>query len=116
MKSIILSAVFILAIASTYAATSNEPSNNNPASTHNAKKNTTVVRNIVSEKLPPRLLNAVKKTYRNYWITELYKETTNGKTSYHITLENADQKVKLAADQPGTWNAKRTILKDAELR
>ena len=112
MKSIILSSVLFLAIGSTYARTSND--SHNPTGAGNSKKNAPVVRNILSDKLPSRLLNSVKKNYKDYWITELYKEVSNGKTSYHITLENADQRVKLIANAPTTWVVKRTVLKDAE--
>ncbi|MDR3713838.1 MAG: hypothetical protein P4L51_13535 [Puia sp.] len=114
MKSIILTSVLFLAIGTTYARNSNDPVENNPASAHTTKKSTAVVRNILSDKLPSRLLRSVKMNYKDYWITELYKEVSNGKTSYHMTLENADQKVKLIANPPTKWVVKQTVIKDTE--
>ena len=36
------------------------------------------VRNILSNQLPARLLTVIKKNYKDYWITDLYKENING--------------------------------------
>jgi ectoine hydroxylase-related dioxygenase (phytanoyl-CoA dioxygenase family) len=112
MKSIILSGIFLLAIGLTNSQASGIYAKNNPKT---AKKSTTVVRNILSDKLPSNLLKSIKKNYKNYWITELYKEVANGKASYHITVENADQTVKLIANPPTNWTVKHSFLKDPEM-
>jgi hypothetical protein len=74
------------------------------------------VHNILSNQLPSRLLTVIKKTYKDYWITDLYKENVNGKISYYITLENADQKVKLNTTHSITWAVARVVPKDIAAR
>jgi hypothetical protein len=76
-----------------------------------SKKNASVVHNIVSDKLPAKLLTSIKKDYKSYWITGLYKEDANGKTSYHITIENADQVVTMTATG-SNWSIVRAVTKD----
>ena len=98
MKKKALSIAFIIAIGMTQAhASANEP----------------VVRNITSDKLPSKLQTAIRKDYKNksYWITDCHKTTANGKTSYHVTVENPDKVVKLAADQPSAWVIKSVVPK-----
>ncbi|HVU55759.1 MAG TPA: hypothetical protein VHD83_11935 [Puia sp.] len=80
-----------------------------------SKKSTTVVRNILSDKLPARLLTTIKKEYKEYWITNLYKQDASGKISYHITVENADKKVVLTATRTSGWSIARVISKDETL-
>ena|SRR5437899_846215 len=75
-------------------------------------KSVPVVSNILSDKLPAKLLSTIKKNYSNYWITSLYKETVNGKVSYHITVENPDQIIKLSAVHPSNWTIQRVVPKD----
>jgi hypothetical protein len=76
-----------------------------------SKKNTTVVRNILSDKLPNKLLATIKKEYKDYWITALSKEEASGKVSYHITVENADQVVVLSGTRSSGWAIERTAAK-----
>ena len=76
-------------------------------------KSAPVVHNILSDKLPAKLLTTIKKNYSSYWITSLYKETMNGKVSYHITVENPDQIIKLSASHPAAnWTIRRVVPKD----
>ena len=77
-----------------------------------SKKNSPVVQNILSDKLPAKLLTTIKKDYKSYWITGLYKEDVSGKTSYHITIENADQTVVMTATHAGNWSVLRVVPKD----
>jgi hypothetical protein len=70
-------------------------------------------RNILSNQLPSRLLTVIHKNYKDYWITDLYKENINGKISYFITLENADQTVKLNTSHTNGWAVTRIVPKDA---
>ena len=71
------------------------------------------IRNILSNQLPARLLTVIHKNYKDYWITDLYKENVNGKISYFITLENADQTVKLNTSHSTGWAVIRIVPKDA---
>jgi hypothetical protein len=75
------------------------------------RKSSPVVRNILSDKLPARLQKSIKKEYGNYWITGLYKAQLNGKTSYHITVENPDQIVMLSATASTKWSVNRVTPK-----
>jgi len=109
MKKTILPIVLCIAIGSTqvHAANRNLTNEGSPS-----KKSASVVRNILSDKLPAKLLTTIKKSYKDYWITALYKEVTNGKTSYHITVENADQIITLSATHSTSWSVSRIIPKD----
>src|SRR5579863_1193127 len=71
-----------------------------------------VVRNILSNQLPARLLTTIKKNYKDYWITDLHRESINGKISYYITLENPDQTVKLNTTRSASWAVARIVPKD----
>lgn len=76
----------------------------------------TAVRNILSTQLPARLLSPIKTKYKTYWITDLYKATADGKTCYFITLENADQKLKLTTSHSANWQVTRVVPKDMASR
>jgi hypothetical protein len=75
-----------------------------------------LVRNILSNQLPAKLLTAIKKTYKDYWITDLYKENINGRVSYFITLENPDKTVKLNTTRSTGWAVARVVPKDIAAR
>jgi hypothetical protein len=109
MKKTTLSIVLCMAIAATQASPSNTYSANEGSP---AKKSAPVVRNILSTKLPAKLLTTIKTSYKDYWITALYKEVSNGKVSYHITVENADKIVTLSANPATNWSVTRTVAKD----
>jgi len=67
--------------------------------------------NILSSKLPPVLLADIKKEYKDYWITELFEEGKSKRPTYVITLENADQIIKLSSDDSENWVIKSTTIK-----
>lgn len=75
------------------------------------RKSSPVIHNILSDKLPSRLQKSIKKEYGNYWITGLYKAELNGRTSYHITVENPDQIVRLTATPSTKWSVNRVTPK-----
>ena len=79
-----------------------------------SKKNTTVVRNILSDKLPAKLLASIRKDYKDYWITALSREDASGKISYHITVENADRVISLSATRSSGWAVARIVSKDQQ--
>src|SRR5580704_13832936 len=81
-----------------------------------AREKSPAVRNILSNQLPSRLLIVIKKNYKDYWITDLYKENINGKISYFITLENPDQTVKLNTTHSAGWAVARVVPKDIASR
>ena|SRR5450631_3680093 len=109
MKKTILPIVLCMAIVSLKANAANNSLSDGGI---RSKKNTSVSRNILSDKLPAKLLTTIKKDYKSYWITGLYKEDASGKISYHITIENADQIVTLTANRATNWSVIRVVPKD----
>ncbi|HEY4207875.1 MAG TPA: hypothetical protein VGM31_13725 [Puia sp.] len=113
MKKTILPLVLLLTIGTVQAKSIDRHLTNEGE--RSSKKNTTVVRNILSDKLPARLLTTIKKEYREYWITSLYKQDASGKISYHIIVENADKKVVMSATRKTRWSVERVVPKDETL-
>jgi hypothetical protein len=105
MKTTILFFVLSLGIAQVKASDGSKEREKSPA-----------VRNILSNQLPARLLTVIKKNYKDYWITDLYKESVNGKISYYITLENPDQTVRLNTTHSTNWAVARIVPKDNAAR
>jgi hypothetical protein len=70
------------------------------------------VHNILSTELPWSLLKNLNVEYKNYWITDLYQQENNKKTVYFITVENADQFVKLSCDNKTNWVVESTTAKN----
>ena len=75
------------------------------------RKSSPVIHNILSDKLPSRLQRSIRKGYGGYWITGLYKAELKGHTSYHITVENPDQIVRLSATPSTPWAVNRVTPK-----
>jgi hypothetical protein len=109
MKKTILPIVLCMAIVSSGAHAADRSLSDGGV---RSKKSASVSRNILSDKLPARLLTTIKKDYKSYWITGLYKEDASGKISYHITIENADQIVTLTANHAGNWSVVRVVPRD----
>jgi hypothetical protein len=102
MKTTILFFMLILSFGLVKASNGSDNGEKSPTS-----------RNILSNQLPSRLLTVIHKNYKDYWITDLYKENINGKISYFITMENADQTVKLNTSHSAGWAVIRIVPKDA---
>lgn len=79
-------------------------------------ENTPSTRNILSTQLPSRLLTPIKKNLNSFWITDLHKQVLNGKVSYFITLEDADQKIKLSANTSTGWTRTSVLSKELASR
>jgi hypothetical protein len=109
MKKTFPAIVLLLVIGLTNAQASGGRNEHEPVTSK--KSSTVVVQNILSDRLPSRLLNPIKKNYKDYWITDLNKKTGNGKTSYCITVENADKKITMNATPSGNWAVTRVITK-----
>lgn len=106
MKTTILSIVLLLGTTITRA----EDGAGNHTSSH--KTAAPAVRNILSTQLPARLLSPIRTKYKTYWITDLHKVTCEGKTSYYITLENADRQLKLTTNHSAGWQVASVTPKD----
>lgn len=70
-----------------------------------------LLRNLRSTQLPMNLANRLKKSYENYWITDLFEIAGNDETAYYVTLENADQKITLRSSGTSEWMAYKKIEK-----
>lgn len=68
-------------------------------------------RYITSYDLPVFLQANLKKSYNNYWISDLFEVTKADATSYYITLENADTKLVLKAMPGSDWSTHKKIKK-----
>ena len=62
-----------------------------------------VTRYISSFQLPLYLQTSLKKSYNNYWITDLFEVANNDDTNYYVTLETADAKIILRSSDGRFW-------------
>jgi hypothetical protein len=113
MKKTIITTTLFLAIGLTAALANDNRSTRDNAAGANVSNDSghSKERNILSSQLPPALLKDVKQDYKNYWISELFEEGSAKHPSYYITLENADQTVKLSSDDSKNWIVTSTVLK-----
>jgi hypothetical protein len=63
-----------------------------------------VTRYISSFQLPLNLQSSLKKSYGNYWISDLFEMASSDETGYYITLENADTKIVLRSLDGNDWS------------
>ncbi len=63
-----------------------------------------VTRFISSFQLPLNLQTSLKKSYRNYWISDLFEMASNEGTNYYVTFENADTKIVLKSTDGSSWS------------
>ena len=61
------------------------------------------VRHFASTELPYYLQKSLKKTYGAYWITDLFEMSNGQKTSYYISLKDADNTVILESNNRSHW-------------
>jgi hypothetical protein len=62
-----------------------------------------VTRYISSLQLPLSLQTSLKRSYNNYWITDLFEVAKNDGTNYYVTLETADTKIVLKSADGSDW-------------
>ncbi|MFI5133975.1 MAG: hypothetical protein ACHQEB_06545 [Chitinophagales bacterium] len=70
-----------------------------------------LTRYISSLDLPMYLQSSLKKSYTNYWISDLFEVANNDGTNYYITLENADSKIVLKATGGSDWKTYKKVRK-----
>ena len=63
-----------------------------------------VVRNVLSDQLPIRLLGEIKNNYSRYWISELFEMATENQTTYYATIESGDEKIILKSEGLDQWS------------
>jgi hypothetical protein len=62
-----------------------------------------VVRNITSDQLPINLLASLRRDYTAFWISDLFEISSDGQTTYYVTIENSDKKIVLKSDDLSSW-------------
>lgn len=70
-----------------------------------------LTRYISPDNLPLNLQVSLKKSYDNYWISDLFELAKNGGTSYVITLEKAGSTLILKSTNGNDWNVYEKIRK-----
>lgn len=68
-------------------------------------------RYISSLDLPINLQTGLKKSYSNYWISDLFEVSNAEGTGYYITLENADSKIVLKSTGGQSWSGYKKTTK-----
>ena len=68
-------------------------------------------RHITSFDLPLNLQSELKKSYSDYWISDLVEVTKSNSTTYYITIEDADTQYVLKAAGGETWSEFRKMKK-----
>ena len=59
---------------------------------------------ISTDRLPATLRSVINEKYSGYWITDLFHSDINNTQGYFITLENADRKFMLKAEENKSWS------------
>jgi hypothetical protein len=70
-----------------------------------------VTRYISSFQLPLYLQNTLKKSYENYWISDLFEMSNPDGTSYYVTLETADSRLVLRSTDGRDWSVDQKLKK-----
>ena len=63
-----------------------------------------VTRYISSFQLPLTLQSKLKKSYSDYWISDLFEMATSNETGYYVTLEDADTTITLKSIDGSDWS------------
>jgi hypothetical protein len=63
-----------------------------------------IASNLLSDRLPVSLQSEIKEKYSEYWISDLFHFNIKNTPGYFITLENADQKIMLKAEENKSWS------------
>ncbi|MFI5155850.1 MAG: hypothetical protein ACHQEM_06675 [Chitinophagales bacterium] len=71
-----------------------------------------VLHHIPVDHLPIFLIKEIKKNYSEYWVTELFEAVADGDSHYYITLENADETMKLKSVGSTYWTLEKTRKKN----
>jgi hypothetical protein len=62
-----------------------------------------IAKNVLSDKLPVLLQAGLKNKYPGFWISELAKYDVSDKTGFLVTIEDADEKLVLKANDNQHW-------------
>jgi len=70
-----------------------------------------VTRFVSPLQLPHKLQNGLKKSYKDFWISDLFEVRNSDEHSYYVTLENADAKIVLRSVDKTNWRLFEKIEK-----
>ena len=70
-----------------------------------------VTRYLSPADMPMHLQTELKKDYNNYWVSDLFEVSKPEGTAYYVTLENADTKLVLKAENGNDWNYYQKVKK-----
>jgi hypothetical protein len=70
-----------------------------------------LLHHIPTDHLPIFLMQEIKKSYNDYWVTELFEAAADGDSHYYLTLENSDQVIKLKSAGSTYWTVEKTRKK-----
>ncbi len=62
-----------------------------------------VTRYISPDQLPIGMFTSLKKTYKGYWVTDLFEIQTESGNAYYATIENANQIIVLKSEGSTNW-------------
>jgi hypothetical protein len=68
-------------------------------------------RYVTVAELPLNLQSDLRKSYGNYWISDLFEVANSDGTCYYATVENADTKIVLKATDAKNWTNFRKTKK-----
>ena len=63
-----------------------------------------VIHHILTTDLSTHLQKDIKKNYASYWVSELFKVTSEQGDNYFIQLKNADETIVLTSDGSSDWH------------
>jgi hypothetical protein len=62
-----------------------------------------VTRFIRPDQLPLGAFSSLKKTYKGYWVTDLFEIQTESGTAYYATIEDSNQIIVLKSEGTSSW-------------
>ena len=72
-----------------------------------------VTRNITTDQLPVKLQAELRSSMENQWISDLFEMSSNGVTTYYITLESSTHTIVLLSKGADGWETYSRVKKPA---
>jgi hypothetical protein len=70
------------------------------------------IHHLLSDRLPIFLQTSLKENYPGYWITDLIESANQDSSHYHISIENADQRITLESIEATEWSIEKLEAKN----
>lgn len=71
-----------------------------------------LIRNLRTNQIPMHLVNRLKKSFSDYWVTDLFEIAGSDETAYYVTVENADMKITLKSVGTTDWTTYKKVEKE----